>query len=540
MDQRLGTDTTVAFIDIGTNAIRMSVVRIDANNHHTNITQQREPARLGEGEFDSRTLQPQAMDRAIEVCRRFAELAKAHGAGQIIAVATSAAREASNGEEFIQHLRRETALDARIISGKEEARLVYQGLASFVHLGKKKALFVDIGGGSTEVIVGGQHSYEYLDSIRVGAVRLTALHLSPNEGLPVSPEVYQMLRQEARIAASNALNNLRQHEPDLVLGTSGTIQNLAAVSARTRRDRSPGDDSNLSLAELRRVTAMLCALPLTERARVPGLNPDRADIIVGGAAILDMLMEELGFTEILVATEGGLRDGLLIDYLRQSASGQHGLSARERSVLQLGRACKFDEAHARNAQRLAFELFDSAKLAELHRYDAWERELLGHAAMLHDIGAFLSYSSHNVHSSYLIANSDTLLGFYETEITIMSLAALFHRKGLPTSREPAYAALDKELRELVDFLSLLLRLVESLDRTHQGVVEHAELSAPDEHRLLLTVHASEDAQLELWGIESRRQAVQKTLKRRLEIVLNGQPYETDFAREHPLATPDAG
>jgi exopolyphosphatase/guanosine-5'-triphosphate,3'-diphosphate pyrophosphatase len=354
----------------------------------------------------------------------------------------------------------------------------------------------------------------------------------------VPPDVYQSLRHEARIAASNTINNIRLHMPDLALGTSGTIQNLAAVSARTRRDRTPSSENELSLAELRRVTAMLCALPLAERARVPGLNPDRADIIIGGAAILDMLMEELGFESILVATEGGLRDGLLIDYLRQSSTG-HYLSVRERSVLRLGRACKFDEAHARNVQRLAFELFDSAKEAGLHDYEAWERELLGHAAMLHDIGAFLSYSSHNVHSSYLIANSDTLLGFYETEITIMSLAALFHRKGLPTTKEPAYAALSKEMRGLVDLLSLLLRLVESLDRTHQGVVDHAQLTAPDAQHLLLNVHAREDVQLELWGIESRRRAVQKTLKRQLKIVLNGQSYETDFATEPPPATPGA-
>ena len=537
---RRSEDRLVAFIDIGTNAIRLTVVRVHADHHHTNVTQQREPVRLGEGLSAVHVLQPQVIDKAVTVCRKFAELAKAHGAEEIIAVATSATREAVNKDEFVHRLRHEAGLEVQVISGKEEARLIYQGLAALFHLGKKKALFVDIGGGSTEVAVGDQHDHSYLDSIKVGAVRLTALHLSPNEGLPVSPDTYQTLRHEARVAASNALNNIRLQSPELALGTAGTIKNLAAVSARTRRDSTTPDPETLTLAELRRVTAMLCALPLAERARVPGLNPDRADIIIGGAAILDVLLEETGFSELRVSTQGGLREGLLVDYMRRSSTGHRNLSVRERSALQLGRACKFDEPHARTAQRLALELFDSAKQAGLHEYGPWERELLAHAALLHDIGAFLSYTSHNLHSSYLIANTDTLLGFHQTEITIMSLTALFHRKGTPTAKVPAYAELDRDLKKLVSFLSLLLRLVESLDRSHQDVVRSVGLSAPDDHVLQLTVDSDEDVQLELWGIESRRRAVQKTLKRQLKIVLNGEPYENDFAREHPPEMPASG
>lgn len=530
----------VSFIDIGTNAIRLLVVRLDRSFHRTVVTQQREPARLGDGEFVTGRLQVPAMDRGVLVCKKFAELSRAHGAKEIVAVATSATRVASNGEEFLRRLRTEAGIDAHVISGREEARLVYQGLASHVHLGGRKALFVDIGGGSTEIIVGGQHSHTYLDSIGLGAVRLTSLHVAPNEASPVSPAAYQELRHHARMSASNTINNVRTLAPDLALGVSGTIQNLCAIAARTRGDESEDGATMLSLSELRRVTAMLCALPLQERQEVPGLNPDRADVIVGGAAILDVLMEELGFSEIVVLSEGGLRDGLLIDYVQQhSGHATHGLSVRDRSILDLGHACKFDETHARNAQRLALELFDSARDAGLHSHEDWERDLLGYVALLHDIGSFLSYNNHHVHSSYLIGNSE-LLGFYRAEIELMSLAALFHRKGLPTSREPRYAALDRETRQTVAFLSLLIRLVESLDRSHQGVVEHARLSASSRRDLCLTVEASRDAQLELWGIESRKRAVLKTLKRHLRIVLNGEPYLMDFAKERPPSLPEEG
>ncbi len=528
-------DGTVAFIDIGTNAIRLLVARLVPDHFYTIVTQQREAARLGEGEFKDRRLQPQAMDRAVLVCRKFVELARRHGAEEIVAVATSATREAVNEEEFLHRLRDEAGLHARVISGREEARLIYSGLSHFIHLGDQKAVFLDIGGGSTEVIVGGQHRYDYLDTIGVGAVRLTTMLLAPNEALPVPPERYQLLRQYVRHAAIHTVYHVKQHHVDLVIGSSGTIQNLAAVAARALRSRAQETEDVLTHADLRRVAAMLCALPLDERRKVPGLNPDRADIIISGAAILDALMEELGFSEIQVLQQGGLREGLLMDYLAQNSHDVQRLSVRERNVLQLGRTCKFDESHARNAERLALELFDSAREAGLHAYGEWERELLGYSALLHDIGAFLSYSNHHVHSYYLISNAD-LLGFYQTEIEIMALTALFHRKGLPSTKNAVYAALDKDARELVGWLSLLMRLVESLDRSHQKAVKHARLRASGPKGLIVQIAASGDAQLELWGIETRERAVLKTLGRKLKIELNGVPYPSAAVAE-PAPSP---
>ena len=528
----------VAFIDIGTNAIRLLVVRLIPSHSYSTVTQQREAARLGEGEFANRRLQPQAMDRAVLVCRKFVELARSYGAEKIVAVATSATREAVNEEEFLHRLREEADLDVRVISGREEARLIYSGLSSFVHLGGGNAIFLDIGGGSTEVIVGGQSEYQYLDTIGVGAVRLTTMLLSPNEALPVPPERYQLLRQYVRHAAIHTVYHVKKYRVDLALGSSGTIQNLAAVAARSLRNRSLETEEVLTHRDLKRVAAMLCALPLEERRKVPGLNPDRADIIIGGAAILDALMEELGLAEIRVLQEGGLREGLLMDYLAQNAHDVHRLSVRERSILQLGRSCNFDESHARNAERLALELFDSAGEAGLHTYGEWERELLGYATLLHDIGSFLSYSNHHVHSYYLIDNSD-LLGFYKTEIEIMALTALFHRKTLPSARHPGYAALDRDTRKLVSFLSLLVRLVESLDRSHQKVVKHAQLRARGTRSLCLAIQTSGDAQLELWGVETRERAVLKTLGRRLRIELNGHPYPSSPSTEPPATPPTA-
>jgi exopolyphosphatase/guanosine-5'-triphosphate,3'-diphosphate pyrophosphatase len=526
---------TVGFIDIGTNAIRLLVARLVPNHSYSVITAQREPVRLGEGEFVERRLQPGPVDQAVLVCRRFVDLAESHGAEEIVAVATSATREAVNKEQFLRLLKEEAGLQVHVISGREEGRLIYSGISHFVHLGSKKAVFVDIGGGSTEVIVAGQHEYEYLDSIGVGAVRLTTTLLSPDEASPVPPERYRLLRQHVQHAASHTAYHVGQLQPDLMFGTSGTIQNLAAVAARALASGAQGDEDLLTLTDLRRVSAMLCAMNLEERRKVPGLNRDRADIIISGAAILETLMEELGFSEIRVIRDLGLREGMLVDYLAEESHDVERLSVRERSVLQLGRTCNFDELHARNAASLALELFESAGEAGLHHYGLWEKELLYYAALLHDIGSFLSYSNHHLHSYYLIGNAD-LLGFYQEEIEIMALTALFHRKGLPSAKKPGYASLDRGARELVKWLSLIVRLTEGLDRSHQRVVNHASLGAPGPKEVCLKIETSNDAQLELWGIERRRRAIEKTLRRKLMVEINGSPYPLAATAETELDT----
>jgi exopolyphosphatase/guanosine-5'-triphosphate,3'-diphosphate pyrophosphatase len=163
----------VGFIDLGTNSVRLLLVRFNANHAFTVLSEQKETVRLGEGEFRRNLLQPEAMRRAATVCAKFAEIARSRGAGHVICVATSATREARNRGTFVRHIRRVAQVDCRVISGKEEARLIYLGVASGANIGGKETLFIDIGGGSTEVIVGDQQQYRFLDSLKLGAIRLT-------------------------------------------------------------------------------------------------------------------------------------------------------------------------------------------------------------------------------------------------------------------------------------------------------------------------------------------------------------------------------
>ena len=502
----------VAFMDLGTNAVRLLLVRFNPNHSYTILTRQREAVRLGEGEFLRQRLQEEAMQRAALVCGKFADMARAYGAAEIVAVATSASREAQNQARFLKLLEREAKLDVRVVSGKEEARLIYLGVSSGVNLGGKRALFLDIGGGSTEVIVGDQHQYQFLDTLKLGAIRLTSLFFLPDETEPVPAARYTLLQRYVRNISVRTVQRLRQCKFDLAIGSSGTIVSLAEIAARLFDKRPLKKEDTLTHAHLREVTRLLCSLPLEERRNVPGMNPDRADIIIAGAAILDTLMKDLGLADLRVS-ERGLRDGLLIEYLsRAEHGGLEPAGFRERSVLQLGRACNFNEAHARAVERLAHELFDTGREAGLHHLGDWERELLGYSALAHDLGMFLSYDNHQVHSAYVIRNAE-LLGFDQTEQAIMSAVALFHGKAFPRKKHPALAPLDKRARGIVRVLCIFLRLAESLDRSHSGVVAHARFRAAKRKRAVLDIVSPQDCQLELWGLTSHEKAFEKVFKK---------------------------
>jgi exopolyphosphatase/guanosine-5'-triphosphate,3'-diphosphate pyrophosphatase len=433
-----------------------------------------------------------------------------------VAVATSATREAKNQSEFVRRLRREARLDVRVISGKEEARLIYRGVVSGIHLEKKRALIVDIGGGSTEVIVGDQAQHHQLETLKLGAVRLTQLFLGDQRG-KIKSSLYANVRQYVRNTIVRAVQRLRLQRVDLAIGSSGTMENLGEIAAQRFWHRRWRRDDVLTQEQLRRVVGLLCSLPLERRREVPGLNPERADIILGGAAIIEVLMQELGLTEIRISNRG-LRDGLLIDYLARSEHAHllEETSVRARSVLHLGRVCGFDEPHARNVARLALELFDSAQELRLHRFNEWERELLDYAALLHDIGVFLSYQNHHAHTFYLIKNAE-LLGFDQTEIGIMAAMGLFHRKGFPRKKHPEFAALDGRAREIVRTLCAFLRIAESLDRSHAGVVHGARFRRSGLDSVILNVRAACDCQLELWGVQNQAKAFEKAFQRKLRV-----------------------
>ncbi len=508
---------TVAYIDVGTNSARLMVVRLAPDHSWTVLSMQKETVRLGEGEFgELRDLQPAAMERAATVCARFADLARTHGATRFVTVATAATREARNAQEFIRLMRETAGLEVRVVSGREEARLVYLGLLSRVHV-NGRALVIDIGGGSTEVAVGDATGADTVESISLGAIRLATEGPRPDAEGRYTADDYEDLKHRVRITSQHTLRDVGR--PDAAAyATSGTAVNLAAAAARTLRGSVPGRDEPLSRKDLRTLAKRLRGLTAEERRAVPGLSPARADIIVAGSAILETLMDDLGIEVITALDECGLREGLLLDDLARAGQHElrHGAGVRERSVLQLARSTSFDETHARQVARLALELFDSARAARLHRLGPEERELLEYAALLHDIGTFLSYSRHHQHTYYLIRHAD-LVGFDQEEVAIMAATAYFHRKALPAPRFEAFSGLDRRSRKVVRRLGAFLRLAEYLDRGHTGAIRHARLRR-EADSLILELRPVGDWSLEEWSLERRRESLEKAFGYPLGVV----------------------
>jgi exopolyphosphatase/guanosine-5'-triphosphate,3'-diphosphate pyrophosphatase len=290
-----------AAMDIGTNSVRLAVVEVQPNGTWTTLASQKQVVRLGEGEFDKplprkkgrsaengggHSLTEEAIARGALVCARFAEVARGFGAEEIVALATAAVREADNGDEFVKRVRDLADLPTR-----------------------KRALFMDIGGGSTELIVGDRASYAFLDSLKMGAIRLTSEGVL-DTSKPVSPAAWAGLQRHVRSLLAPAARAIGRVGFSVMYGSSGTAQNLAEIVVQASSTPAPTSLRNyeLSLADVQAATKRLCSMTLEQRRRVPGINPERADIIIGGSAILQTVMETVGAATIKIR-DRGLRGG---------------------------------------------------------------------------------------------------------------------------------------------------------------------------------------------------------------------------------------
>ncbi len=509
-------DKVVGFVDIGTNAVRLLVVRINPNFSYTIVSQEKEVVRLGEDEFKDNLLKPQAMERTFFVIRKFVELAKTYGANEIVAVGTSAIREAKNQTEFLQKLYTETGLKAKVISGEEEAHLICKGVSSGINIGDEKAIFIDLGGGSTEIAIGNQHDCFYLNSLRLGAIRLTAQFIGEGWTGPVSTHTYKQIKHYASSKIQVVKGRVLDYGARWAWGSAGTVINLAEIASKLFKKTGNGTLS-LSRKNLKKLVPLLCSLPLEERKKLPAINPDRADIIIAGAAVIEAIMEEFGLEEIKIS-RSELRDGLLVDYLSNFEGFRELQKAptRNRSVLHLGRSCDFDEKHAETVANIALQLFDSAKHIGIHHLGEAEKELLKYAALLHDVGDFLSFSNHHLHSDYIISNAG-LSGFDPKEIQIIASIARFHRKKLPSKKALKARGLDDKAKQTVSVLSTFVRFAEKLDRIHSGLVKKAEFIKVDKNLIVLQFYSDSDCSFEEWSIIQNKQAFFEAFGRELEV-----------------------
>ncbi|ADN36249.1 Ppx/GppA phosphatase [Methanolacinia petrolearia DSM 11571] len=507
----------ISFIDLGTNSARLLIARIYSNHSFSVLRRQKEIIRLGEGSFAQGVISEYAIERAIDLCRKYVEISQNFNVDEIHAVATSAARDAVNGQDLIHRIRLETGLDIKIISGEEEARLIYLGVSNNLSMDDRLCLFIDIGGGSTEIIVGSRFDYVYIKSLKLGALR-THFRFLDNSGTGViDQDKREKIRKFVESKISYTKTEVLSQPVEKVYGSSGTIKALISLAEKYRNKNSSSNGENSAdIAEIENVMLRLCGMSLEERRNIPGLNPARSDIVATGAIILHTLMKEMKIARIY-STDSSLRDGLLFDYMLKQPGFKSALDipVKEKSVRHLGRSCRIDEDHAEHVTKLSRDLFESAKECGLHNYGPDELEMLEYAAYLHDIGQFVAFSGHQNHSCYMIMNK-SLLGFNQEELRIIGLIANFHRKKVPKLKDEIFSGLEEETVKYIIVLSLFLRIAEHLERSHDGRVKRAWFSKSDK-KLLVNIEPVKDCTIELRAMEDDLAVLENTFGLKAEI-----------------------
>ncbi len=516
--QTVEQDRIIAAIDLGTNSLHMVIVRIEATlPAFSIIAREKETVRLGDRNIDTGELKPEIMEKAIAALGRFQEVAKTLNAETTIAVATSAVREAPNGKDFLQRIEFELSLKVDLISGQEEARRIYLGVLSGMEFNNQPHIIIDIGGGSTEIILGDSQEARVLTSTKVGAVRLTSELITTD---PISNAEFQYLQAYARGTLERSVEevqvNIQMGETPRLVGTSGTIETLALIHAREKLGSVPATLNlyEFSLKDLRELVNRLRKLSYSERAEIPGMPERRSEVILAGAVILQEAMILLGAESVTVC-ERSLREGVIVDWMLT-----HGLiedklryqgSVRERSVLKQGKKYNVNLEHSDRVAEFALSLFNQTQ-DKLHNWGAEERELLWAAAILHNCGHYVNHSAHHKHSYYLIRNGE-LLGYTETEIEIIANLARYHRKSPPKKKHENYAnLLHKEDRQIVSKLSAMLRLAVALDRRQIGAIARVQceynLGSQELYLHIFPSQPDDDCALELWSVDLKKDVLE--------------------------------
>lgn len=495
----------LAAIDVGTNSFHLVVVKLLPDQTFAVLNKEKIGVRLGESARQIKHLTEEAMTRGVEAMKLFSLVAERMEA-PLRAVATSAVREAENADVFLDRVRKKTGIEIEIVSGSEEARLIYLGVLQALPVIDQRIALFDIGGGSTEILVGEDGKPLYANSFKIGAIRMTQ-RFFPKEA--ITPEEADRLRLYLRGEIYFAAREVRSRLPEKLIASSGTAMTVAAMirHARGETDVENLNGTSYTLEEVRETVARIVeAESFAARAEIPGCDPRRADILAAGAIVLETMLTELGFDAFTISGYA-LREGIILDTIRKrggdgDAQPSQLYDLRYESVIKLGRTYNFDEQHALHVAELALKLYD--ELAPLHRLEESSRELLEAAAILHDIGYYISHSSHHKHALYMICNSQ-IMGFTVEEISVIANVARYHRKSHPKTRHPEFALLSKVDKKRVKVLAGILRIADGLDRTHRNQITDVTVTYT-EKAIEIVPHAGAgaDPTFEFWSAERKK------------------------------------
>jgi exopolyphosphatase/guanosine-5'-triphosphate,3'-diphosphate pyrophosphatase len=485
---------TIASIDVGSNAIRLSVANVDSSGEYRTLFNERAPVRLGQDVFTKGIISTHTIDRMSETFSEFRKKLDLHAVTHVKAVATSALREAANRDLALKAVHKASGIEISIIGGEEEARLIHLAVKAAVNLKNKVALLVDIGGGSVEVVLADDSTVLCTESYAMGSVRLLKI-LDERAG----EERFNQLVTEYVDATQRRLEQeIGDQKIDVCIGTGGSIE---AIGDLRKELFAKNSNQKVTAEELKSLVKKLRGTSFEERIQVMRLRPDRADVIVPAAIVLLKIVQQAGVDEVIIPGIG-LKDGVLLEMLSQLRNRDKHLHRDQvvESARRLGKKYFFDEKHANTVARLAVQIFDQTKA--FHELDAEARLILEIAAELHDIGHYVNVYNHHKHTFYLI-QSHPLVGLTPLQMDMVANVARYHRKSAPKMQHKPYEDLSPKQRLTISKLAAILRLADALDHEHASTVESVEVDYK-RPRFMFRLKGKGDMLLEKWALLNKR------------------------------------
>ncbi len=520
VDRKLTSDfqanTRLSAIDIGTNSIRCIIVEADPQGSFRVLDDEKAMVRLGEGLTKTGFISSVAIDRAIDALRRMAKISVGLNAEIAAVVATSAVRKALNRNEFLRQVKAATDLDIKVISGSEEAELATLSVHHNFAMAQQRYGVADIGGGSVEIVLATGHHAETITSLELGAVFLTEKFLHSGS---ISHSDLKKLRKYIR-------KTLKKTEvgaglaATCLIGSGGTMTNIGSMVMAMRGEQYESVHRYEVLhSEIIHLLAMLSRKTHKERLNIPGLNPERADIILAGIILTDELMWQMRTNQLRINAQG-IREGLILQSLQKRGLISQPQQSRDwrDSLLEFAHSCRFDELHSTQVNRLAMKIF--AAVAAKKQLSARHGQLLEAGALLHDIGYFIGYDRHHKHSYHLIRHAN-LFGFTPREREVIANIARYHRKAKPKKSHENFFQLNVEDQALVRKLGGILRLADGLDRRRNRQISDIACRVHEDN-FELKLFGKDDLSVELYGAQSKGDLFEAAFDYRLNITIEEQ------------------
>ncbi len=504
----------IAAIDLGTNSFHAVIVDIHPNGSFTTVDTLKEMICLGRNGV-GKPLTYHDMRLGLEALRKIKMLCDRQKVEEILAYATSAIREAPNGGEFVQKVIDQLSIKILAIPGFKEAELIGYAVQHGMALTDETEMVMDIGGGSTEYVLLNRDEILHRESHKTGVSRTTAQFVRHD---PVKKSEIEAMEKFYLQNLKPLLPEIKKHKPKKLIGSSGTMQNIAAMIA-ARKNLSTSltiNEFEYTAADFRELYESFIGTTRKKRLKTSGLDSKRVEFIVAGLVLVDVILKKTGIKRIHTSVQA-MREGIILEYVQKEMGALKLLAdypkTRERTVIELVNKFRWHEKHSRQVASLALRLFDS--LQSVHNIDETDRELLEYACLMHDIGYHISKKKHHKHSLYIILNSE-LKGFKQEEIEVMAHVARYHRRSVPHKRHTLYNELSEDQKTRIRKLSAFMRVADGLDRSHfQNIIDlKTELS----DKLTIKVTSLGDPELEIWGAMRKCELMEELTGKKLEVV----------------------